>query len=85
MKVLFLRRPSAATVIASIALLVALGGTSIAAVNALVPKNSVGTQQIRNRAVTAAKVKLGSLLAANFKAGELPTGGSGGAGATGQA
>ena len=85
MKVLFLRRPSAATVIASIALLVALGGTSIAAVNALVPKNSVGTKQIRNRAVTAAKVKLGSLLAANFKAGELPTGGSGGAGATGQA
>jgi hypothetical protein len=42
-------------VIASIALLMALGGTSIAAVTN-VPDNSVGTAKIKNNAVTAAKI-----------------------------
>ena len=46
------RRPSPATVIASLALLVSLGGTSVAAVTALLPPNSVGTLQLRNGAVT---------------------------------
>jgi hypothetical protein len=43
-------------VVACIALLVALGGTSVAAVTALAP-NSVGTAQIRASAVTAAKIR----------------------------
>jgi hypothetical protein len=48
-------RPSPAVVVAGIALLVALGGTSVAAVTAL-PKNSVGTAQLKNSAVTNRKL-----------------------------
>ena len=47
--------PSPALVVALIALFVALGGTSLAAINAL-PKNSVGTKQLKDGAVTAAKM-----------------------------
>jgi hypothetical protein len=47
--------PSPAMVISLIALFVALGGTSYAAITAL-PTNSVGTKQIKNGAVTAAKL-----------------------------
>ena len=47
--------PSPAMVISLIALFVALGGTSYAAITAL-PINSVGTKQIKNGAVTAAKL-----------------------------
>ena len=49
-------RPSPALVIACAALLIALTGTSIAAVEATVPKNSVGSAQLKNNAVTAAKI-----------------------------
>lgn len=55
------RRPSPALVIALIALFVALGGTSYAALNTL-PRNSVGTAQIKNGAVTAAKLRYGGTL-----------------------
>jgi len=51
--------PSPALVVASLALLVSLGGVGYAAV--MLPKNSVGAPQIRNDAVTAAKVRDGSL------------------------
>jgi hypothetical protein len=66
-------RPSPAMVIACIALAVALGGTSVAAIQAL-PKNSVGTKQLKKNAVVSAKVKNRSLLAVDFKAGQLPAG-----------
>ena len=46
-------KPSPAMVVSLIALFVALGGTSYAAITA-VPKNSVGTPQLKNGAVTAA-------------------------------
>jgi hypothetical protein len=49
-------QPSPALVISLIALFVALGGTSYAAINAL-PKNSVGTKQLKNGAVTPGKIK----------------------------
>jgi len=65
--------PSPATALASVALLLALGGTSIAAVNAL-PRNSVGTAQLKANAVTSAKVRNGSLLKADFRSGSLPAG-----------
>src|SRR5581483_2402945 len=55
-----LRRPSPAFVLAGLALAVALGGTSYAAVS--LPANSVGTAQLKNDAVTSLKVKNGSLL-----------------------
>lgn len=49
------RRPSPAIIVAVVALLVALGGTSYAAFS--VPRNSVGTKQLKNGAVTASKIK----------------------------
>jgi hypothetical protein len=85
MRIINRGRPSPAIVIASLALLVALGGTSFAAVTAVLPRNSVGTPQLKNGAVTAAKVKAGTLLASNFKAGQLTAGPAGAAGPTGPA
>ena len=79
----FRRRPSPATVVASIALLVALGGTSVAAVSIIIPKASVGTAQLKKDAVVSSKVKDGSLLSADFKAGKVPAGPAGPAGQAG--
>ena len=56
MKRLARLRPSPAMVIACIALSVALGGTSVAAIQAL-PRNSVGTKQLKRNAVTGVKIK----------------------------
>jgi len=73
---------SPAMVVAFAGLIVALGGVSYAA--GVLPKNSVGTAQLKTNAVTraklkknaitGAKVKNGSLMAADFKAGQLPAG-----------
>lgn len=71
-------------VVACLALAVALGGTGIAATVALAP-NSVGTAQLKNNAVTTAKVANGTLLKADFKAGQVPAGARGPAGAPGAA
>ena len=81
-----LHRPSPAMIVACIALLVALGGTSVAAVTQLA-RNSVGPRQlqfgavtnpkIRNNAVTSAKVRNRSLLRADFAPGQLPAGPTG--------
>jgi hypothetical protein len=76
-----LRRPSPALVVSVIALSVALGGTSYAAI--VLPANSVGTKQIKKNAVTTKKVKNGSLRRADFGAGQLPAGATGATGATG--
>ena len=89
-----IRRPSPALVVASIALLVALGGTSVAAVSQLA-RNSVGTPQlrknavttpkIRNNAVTTAKVLNRSLRAIDFAASQIPPGPPGAQGPAGPA
>jgi hypothetical protein len=84
-------------VVACLALLVALGGTSVAAVNQLA-RNSVGPAQLRtgavtnpklrNNAVNSAKVANRSLLRSDFAPGQLPagpTGPQGPAGPTGAA
>ncbi|MET0938217.1 MAG: collagen-like protein [Gaiellaceae bacterium] len=81
-KFLHEHRPSSAMVVASIALLVALSGTSIAAV-ANVPLLSVGTPQLKSNAVISAKVKNRSLLAVDFKQGQLPRGPRGAQGPAG--
>ncbi len=65
------RRPSPAMIIACLALAVSLGGTGVAAVNAVLPNNSVGTAQLKNNAVTAAKVQRGTLRRSNFAPGVL--------------
>ena len=75
-----IRRPSPALVVACAALLVALTGTSVAAVSQFVPRNSVGTAQLKANAVVSAKVKNGSLLRGDFKRGQLPAGPAGPAG-----
>src|SRR3954466_634238 len=67
-------RPSPAMVIACFALLIVLGGTGYAAVQAL-PRNSVTSVQVKDR----------SLLAKDFKAGQLPRGARGPAGPAGPA
>lgn len=94
MRKLLDRRPSPAMVVACIALLVALGGTSVAAVSQL-SRNSVGTLQlrngavtnvkIRNNAITSAKVRNRSLLRADFAPGQLPAGPTGPQGPAGPA
>jgi hypothetical protein len=53
-------------VIACMALLVALTGTSIAAVQATVPKNSVGSAQLKNNAVVAAKIASNAVTSAKI-------------------
>jgi hypothetical protein len=54
--------------VALLALFIALGGTGYAALK--LPKNSVGSKQIKSNAVTSPKVKAGSLLASDFNASE---------------
>jgi hypothetical protein len=63
-------RPSPALVVACLALVVSLSGTSYADV-LRVPFNSVGTRQLRASAVVSSKVTDHSLLAVDFKAGQL--------------
>lgn len=77
-------RCSPAFVVACVALLVSLGGTSYATVIAI-PANSVGTAQLKPQAVTAAKlarnavrtanVANGTLLTDDFKRGQLSASG----------
>jgi hypothetical protein len=76
-----LPRPS--TVLALVALAVALGGTGYAAT--LLPAGSVGTAQLKNGAVISSKVKNGSLRAADFAPGQLPAGAQGPQGPAGSA
>ncbi|MGA9761087.1 MAG: hypothetical protein WBQ14_01510 [Gaiellaceae bacterium] len=70
MKRLLRLRPTPAMIVACIALAVALGGTSYAAVT--LPRNSVGTKQIKNKAVTGVKVRNHTLAAIKMKSGVLP-------------
>jgi hypothetical protein len=69
--------------VAYVALFVALGGTSYAAT--ALPRNSVGAPQIKTGAVRSGEVKDSSLLAKDFKAGQLPRGATGATGAAGLA
>jgi hypothetical protein len=62
------RKPSPSTLIALLALFVALGGSSYAALQ--VPRGSVGTRQLKNNAVTSPKVKNNSLLVRDFRASQ---------------
>ena len=68
-------------VIGYLALFFALGGLSYAAIS--LPAGSVGTKQLKRNAVISSKVKNGSLLRRDFRAGQIPAGARGPAGATG--
>ena len=67
-------RPSPAMVVACLALLIALAGTSVAAVQVVVPRNSVGALALKPNSVNSSKVLNHSLLKTDFKAGQLPAG-----------
>jgi hypothetical protein len=67
-----------AVVASSLALILALGGVGYAALT--IPKNSVGSAQIKNNAVKTGHVKNGTLKRADFAAGQLPSGATGQAG-----
>jgi hypothetical protein len=64
-----LRRPSPALIISLISLMVALGGVAYAAVK--LPKNSVGTKQVKKNAITTAKIKKDAVTGAKVKAASL--------------
>src|SRR4051812_46797303 len=74
-------RFTSAHVIAMLALMVALGGTGYAALK--LPKNSVGSKQIKTGAVGSSEVKNRSLKAGDFKKGQIPKGPKGSQGPQG--
>jgi hypothetical protein len=75
-----MKRPSHGTTVAYLALFTALGGGAYAA---SLPRNSVGTPQLKKSAVTSVKVRNKSLRAVDFAAGQLPRGDTGPQGSPG--
>jgi hypothetical protein len=69
MRTFRLGRPSPALVVSIIALIIALGGTSYAAFR--VPKNSVGSDQLRKNAVTTKKIHDGAVTGAKIASGAV--------------
>lgn len=67
-----IRTPSPALVVSLVALFVALGGTSYAALR--IPRNSVGAAQIQNNAVIDSKVRKGTLTGDRLKNGTVTAG-----------
>jgi hypothetical protein len=70
-------------IVACVAVGLALAGSGVAAVTAVLPSNSVGTAQLRANAVVSSKVRNGSLLRADFRSGQIPRGATGAAGPAG--
>ncbi|HZB74774.1 MAG TPA: hypothetical protein VE526_01025 [Solirubrobacteraceae bacterium] len=79
------KRPAYANVMSTVAVFVALGGTSYAALQ--LPEGSVGRAQLKRDSVTSAKVRQGSLRLADFRRAERARlrGAQGPAGAPGAA
>lgn len=75
--------PSPAAIIATLALLVALGGSGYAI--SQLPRSSVGTTQLKANSVTSAKVRNGTLRAEDFRRGTLLSGPRGEVGPRGPA
>jgi hypothetical protein len=63
-------------VVACLALAISLSGAAYAVSTAL-PRNSVGTAQLKNNAVNSGKVRNASLRAADFAPGQIPRGPAG--------
>ena len=83
-----MKLPSPATAISLVALTVALGGTSYAALkvgSAQVRNNSLRSADIRNNTIRSADVRNRSLRAIDFAPGQLPPGAAGPPGPSGAA
>ena len=70
-------RPGHGTVVAYLALFVALGGTSYGVATGSIDgreikNNSVGTRDVRNNDIRSRDVRNGALLSEDFKAGAAP-------------
>jgi hypothetical protein len=65
------RKPTPALVVSTVALVVALGGTSYAAFT--LPANSVGSKQLKNSAVTTKKLQDGAVTGAKVNVAHFPT------------
>jgi hypothetical protein len=78
-------RPSPALLIACLALLVALGGTSVAAVKVLAPRNSVGSAQVINKSLLPIDFKTPPKGPAGPRGPAGPAGPAGAAGPAGPA
>lgn len=63
------RKLSYSNIVASMALFIALGGVSYAALN--LPKGSVGTEQLKSQAVSTAKIKDGAITANKIRDGAV--------------
>jgi hypothetical protein len=82
------RSLTSANVIATVAVFIALGGTSYAVATGSIDSreiknNTVSSQDIRNNGIRSADVRNRSLLATDFKAGQLPPAPTGATGPTG--
>ena len=78
--------PTVANVLSVLALFVAIGGTSYAAVTVTgknVKNSSLTGADVRSSSLTTSDVKNGSLLARDFRSGQLPRGRQGGSGPPG--
>ncbi|HEX5909109.1 MAG TPA: hypothetical protein VFY44_01370 [Thermoleophilaceae bacterium] len=75
--------PTPATAIAFVALLVAFTGSSFAAPAREAASKLVSGSKIKKESITGKQVKNGSLLAADFKSGQLPRGAAGAQGPAG--
>jgi hypothetical protein len=71
MKALRTFKPSAALVVASLALLLALGETGWATLSQALPQRSVGTPQLKTGAVTTAKVRNAAITSAKIRNGSI--------------
>jgi hypothetical protein len=77
-------RLSPPMIVAALALFIALGGTSIAAIKAMLPKNSVGSAQVINGSLLQADISKKTLVALRGNQGEEgPNGEQGRQGGTG--
>jgi hypothetical protein len=65
------RHVSPGMVVACVALGVALGGTSVAAVTQVVPRSSVGTVQLKNNAVSTAKLRNQAVTGAKIRSNTI--------------
>lgn len=77
------KRLTPGTVLGGLALFLALGGGAYAAIEIKLSRHSVGYRELKRDSVTSGKVRDGSLLALDFRRGQIPAGATGAQGPKG--